>query len=267
MKLFFILLVPVLLIVLFAVVYKQVIKKIISDNREKPSGTIPKKYKSASVNTYRPVLFFSGLLITLAFALLVLEFKAKNYHDGNKLADEEKMPPEDIEEIPITELPPPPPPVIQTPVFEEKEDDEVIEEPDSIVLDPEEPIEDPIEFTPVEDFEEPEEQVDNNVYNYMELQQKPTFPGGMEGLRRYVAENYNYPHRDREEGNQGVVFVNFTIQKDGSIGDIKVLRGINERLDQEAIRVLKTLPKWTPGKNAGMPVKVSFNWRIRLSVK
>ena len=90
----------------------------------------------------------------------------------------------------------------------------------------------------------------------------PVFPGGQAALMKFINENLRYPAAAIENGIQGRVVVQFVIKKDGSVGDVKVIRGIDPTLDQEAIRVCKTLPKFIPGKQNGIPVNVWFTLPI-----
>ena len=89
-------------------------------------------------------------------------------------------------------------------------------------------------------------------------EQMPEFPGGEAALMKFINENLRYPAAAIENGIQGRVVVQFVVKKDGSVGDVKVIRGIDPTLDQEAIRVCKTLPKFIPGKQDGKPVDVWF---------
>ena len=82
---------------------------------------------------------------------------------------------------------------------------------------------------------------------YTAVQQPPTFPGGMEKWLDYVKENLRYPEKDKSEGRAGKVFVTFVVEKDGSVSNPKVMRGIGGACDIEAIRLVKNSPKWIPG--------------------
>ncbi len=223
---------------------------------------LTKKKSSANVNDYTALNFFIGLNIALGFTILMISAESKEHFDPNKNKYVE-APVEEFEEIPITEIPPPPPPVIRVPEIIEVPDEEEI--PD-IEIEHEEEDEDPDTVEYVEPvFEEPEEEVvDDKTYNFFDLGEKPVFPGGEGALHAYVREHFKFPHRDREEENYGTIFVSFTIMKDGSVSNVKILRGINDRLNNETIRVIKSLPKWKPGKNAGSPVKVSFTMPVML---
>jgi TonB family protein len=86
----------------------------------------------------------------------------------------------------------------------------------------------------------------------------PTFPGGLEQFGKFLGKNLRYPPIARESGIQGRVFCTFVVEKDGSLTDIKVSRGIGGGCDEEAIRVLRSSPKWNPGIQHGRPVRVSY---------
>ena len=96
----------------------------------------------------------------------------------------------------------------------------------------------------------------NEVFGVVE--QMPAFRGGDAALMKYLAENTHYPEEAKEKGVQGRVVVNFVVEKDGSITDVKVARGIDPLLDKEAVRVVKTMPKWIPGKQSLVPVRVKY---------
>lgn len=96
----------------------------------------------------------------------------------------------------------------------------------------------------------------NMVYTVVE--KKPQFPGGDVELLKYVSENIRYPLDARNKKEQGRVIVQFVVSKDGSIGDVKVIRKVSDELDNEAIRVIKSLPAFTPGEMAGKPVAVWY---------
>ena len=91
----------------------------------------------------------------------------------------------------------------------------------------------------------------------------PEFPGGKEALFAYIGKNLKYPEQAVEEGIEGVVYVTFVVEVDGSIAGVKVLRGIGGGCDEEAVRVVRSMPNWTPGMQAGKPVRVKYNLPIR----
>ena len=97
----------------------------------------------------------------------------------------------------------------------------------------------------------------NSVYDVVE--QMPSFPGGISGLRTYLNQNIRYPAEAQETCAQGRVVVSFVVGKDGHISDVTVLRSVDPSLDKEAVRVIRNMPRWTPGKQGGEPVKVRYN--------
>ena len=96
----------------------------------------------------------------------------------------------------------------------------------------------------------------NSVYDVVE--QMPSFPGGISGLRTYLNQNIRYPAEAQENCVQGRVVVSFVVGKDGHISDVTVVRSVEPSLDKEAIRVVRNMPRWTPGKQGGEPVRVRF---------
>ena len=104
--------------------------------------------------------------------------------------------------------------------------------------------------------EPPKHEEENKVFDIVE--QQPLFPGGPAALMKYLSENTKYPVVAQENGVQGRVTVQFVVEKDGSISDVHVLRGVDPSLDREAVRVVKSMPRWTPGKQNGITVRVNY---------
>ena len=90
------------------------------------------------------------------------------------------------------------------------------------------------------------------------VEQMPMFPGGDAALMSYLANNIHYPTVAAENGVQGRVVVGFVVERDGSITDVRILRGVDPSLDREAMRVVKSMPRWTPGKQNGSAVRVKY---------
>lgn len=102
------------------------------------------------------------------------------------------------------------------------------------------------------------EKKNDGPMNMAMVEQKPSFPGGDGEMVKWIADNIIYPSEVAEEGVTGKVTVSFIVEKDGSITDIKVVRGKHPALDAEAVRVVKKMPKWIPGRNNGEPVRVTY---------
>jgi len=94
----------------------------------------------------------------------------------------------------------------------------------------------------------------------------PEFAGGMKAFTKYMERNLRYPSQAQEDGVQGKVFLSFVVEKDGSITDVKVLRGIGFGCDEEAVKVIKKSPLWKPGRNKGNPVRVRYNMPINFNL-
>ena len=97
----------------------------------------------------------------------------------------------------------------------------------------------------------------NMVYDVVEVM--PQYPGGQIAMLKYIMENIKYPEQAMKEGIQGRVTVRFIVEKDGSISNVKPVLSVHPLLDKEAVRVVKSMPKWSPGKKNGKPVRVQFN--------
>jgi len=210
-----------------------------------------KKNPKADLNKKRWLFYFIGLTVTLGVVLWAFEYKS---YDDAELVDLGSVDDdfEDILEIPPTEQPPPPPPPVQLPEIIEVPDEEEIEEEIEVDLDVE-----VTEETVVEDivFEEaPEEEEVDEIFTIVE--DKPSYPGGDAAMYKYLGKNINYPSQARRMGIEGRVFVQFVVNKDGSISDVKSIKGIGAGCDEEAARVIASMKNWKPGKQRGRPVKV-----------
>ena len=113
-----------------------------------------------------------------------------------------------------------------------------------------------------------EEEVDEEeVKIFTVVENDPEFPGGMDALYKYLAENIKYPQLARDNGITGKVYVTFVVERDGSIANPRILRDIGGGCGAEAIRVVKSMPKWTPGKQRGKAVRVQFNLPVNFNLK
>lgn len=194
----------------------------------------------------------------VALSVLLLSFEWKVYE--KKVAELGKLvlDAEEDELIPITqqELPPPPPPPPQTTIIEIVEDDEEIEEE----LEIEDTEADEDEVVEIVEVEEEEEVAEEEIFTIVET--NPSFPGGEAKMYEFLGKNMKYPPIARDNNIQGRVYVSFVVEKNGAITDVRVLRGIGGGCDEEAIRVVKSMPKWSAGKQRGKPVRVRFNLPI-----
>ena len=215
---------------------------------------IETKRKKLQQNNDLKRLFFSvGLSLSLLITIAVFEWNTSDDTASLDLTGSGSNF-EDLLEIPQTQQIQKPPVVIVSPSIVEVADEEVIEKME-INLDIEMTAETRIEEIVFESQEEklPEEHADE-IFHIVEEQPQPN--GGMKAFYDYVGQNLKYPTRASRMGIEGRVFVEFIVEKDGSLTDIKVARGIGGGCDEEAVRVIESSPKWNPGKQRGRPVRV-----------
>jgi protein TonB len=209
-----------------------------------------KKTEKADLGNKTGLFFSIGLLVTMSIVVMAFEFK--KYDDGDFVdmsANTNNL--EELLEIPPTEQPPPPPPKIKQPEIIEVPDEEEIEEEIEVDLDVDITEETVIEEIIVEDA--PEEEVADQVFLIVEEPATP--PGGYEAFYKYISDNLKYPAQARRMVIEGRVYVQFVVDKDGSLTEVQSVKGIGAGCDEEAVRVIKGAPKWSPPKQRGKPVK------------
>lgn len=224
----------------------------------------PKKNPKADLTRNSGLYFAIGMAVVLFLTWQGLEWKQYDKDEAftYKMDVDEEL----EEEIPITEMlktpPPPPPPPAAPEVIEVVEDDKEIEE--TVIESTETSQDDVVE---VEEIVEVEEPVDVDV-PFAVIEDVPVFPGCedakdkracfQEMMQKHIRKHFHYPEIAQEMGVQGRVAVMFTIDKDGSITNIR-MRGPDKNLEKEAQRIIDKLPKMTPGKQRGRPVRVPFS--------
>jgi len=222
-----------------------------------------KKSPKADLENKKVLMRQIGLIVALAVVFFAFEYRSYDKRTLDLMERSVEDIPEEI--IPITEQkvkPPPPPPPKQVTVLQVVEDDVEVE--DEIEIDVEVDQETEIEVY-VPPVMEEEEVVEAEIFTVVESM--PEFPGGPAKMMEYIAKNIKYPAMARESGIQGRVFVNFVVEPDGSVSNVKVLRGIGGGCDEEAVRVVEAMPKWTPGRQRGKAVRVSFNLPVRFTLQ
>ena len=212
-----------------------------------------KKTKFANLERKRGLFFQIALIIILIIALLAFEWSTRdNTQNTNSIVGVEM----DVEMIAITPIKKPKP-KRQTHQFEIKDDNIELNENEQL---------DPFVFEEIsiEEWLDPletEEIVEPDITTFGRLayaEQMPRFPGGEKALIQYIANNINYPVYAQENDIQGKVYVRFLVTKTGHVEDAKIARSIDPLLDNEALMVVETMPKWIPGKQAGRDVDVWF---------
>jgi len=232
----------------------------------------PKKNPKADVGRNSSLYFVIGLAAVMLLVYGALEYK--NYDDDGGYDISLNVEDQLDEEVPMTEqikTPPPPPPPAAPEVIEVVEDEEEVEE--TVIESTETSQEE--EVMEVEDVEM--EEVDEDIsVPFAVIEDVPVFPGCegasnkkacfQEQMQKHIRKNFRYPEIAQEMGVQGRVSVVFVIQKDGSIGNIR-MRGPDKNLEAEALRIIKKLPKMTPGKQRGRAVKVPFSIPITFKLQ
>lgn len=223
-----------------------------------------KKSPKADLENKKGIYGTLGLVLALVITLVAFEWKS---YDNEKIEVAARAAIETEEEMVIqTEqnLPPPPPP----PPAQVSQEIEIVE--DDVEIENEVEINaEATESTVVEDFIAPpvvEEEVVPEEEIFQIVEEMPSPKGGMEALYTFLSENIRYPYLAMESGIQGRVYVTFVVEKDGSITDVKVVRGIGGGCDEEAVRVVKALPKWNPGKQRGRPVRVLYSVPVNFTL-
>ncbi len=247
------------------------LEEMVFRNRNKDYGAYDLRRKYRKYTTI--ALILGILLIGAAVAYPVIAaIINKNRIIIEKTAVETEMLNAPKEELPPPPPPPPPPPdVVQqqrfvAPVVTTDSVETTMATQDDLSTKPnlEVPAEEEIKV------EEPKEKVIEQVEVapvFTIVEEMPAFNGGETELYKYLHDNTKYPEEAKELGIQGRVFVTFVVETDGSITDIKVVRGIGGGCDEEAVRVVKSMPRWTPGKQRGVPVRVQFNLPIKFTLQ
>ena len=225
-----------------------------------------KKNPKADLEKRRGLYLEIGLVVILAATLVA--FEVKSYDSEEETAFQREVIEEVEEQIiqtDIVEPPPPPPPEVPevTTLINVVDDEQEIK--NDLVVNAEVTEETKnVDIVQVK-VEEEEEVAEEPIFTVVESE--PEFPGGMEALYKYLAQNIKYPQLARENGITGKVYVTFVVEKDGSIANPRILRDIGGGCGAEAIRVVKAMPKWSPGKQRGKAVRVQFNLPVNFNLK
>jgi protein TonB len=221
-----------------------------------------KKSDKANLENKRTIFLEIGFVIALTLVFFAFEYKSYDkveYTNVERVVDDT---PEEI--IPITEQkvkPPPPKPPPQVTIINVVEDDVAVEDDIEIDMNFEEDAAvEEFQFVP-DDEEVVEEQI------FLVVENMPEFPGGEAAMYKFIGKNIEYPRMAKESGISGRVYVTFVVEKDGSVTDVKILRGIGGGCDEEAVRVIKAMPRWNPGKQRGKPVRVQYRMPIKFTLQ
>jgi protein TonB len=248
--------------------------EIVFQNRNKEYGSYVLRKKYRKYMTIALIIGLFTLSVAVAYPLITAYITK-----GKLVREKEKEVGIEMKDIAHEEAPPPPPPPPPPEALVEKVkftapvvvEDTTIEtglatqDDLSTKVNTEVPTED----VEVEIKDEAPKVIETPVQAeiFTVVEEQPAYPGGEEARIAFLQNNIKYPEEAKELGIQGKVFVTFVVEVDGSITDVRVLRGIGGGCDEEAIRVVRSMPKWVPGKQRGVPVRVQFNLPIKFTLQ
>ena len=243
---------------------------LVFENRNKEYGaySIRKKYNRTVVWAMIVGITILSTAIITPFIMASVSQRVIKKEEKAVSAEMEKL---DQPQEEVAPPPPPPPPVAEVqaqvkyvaPVIV---DSVKVDEQSNLATidDVQENVQDEAVVEVVEEVkEEVQEEVKKEEEVFVVVEEMPSFGSGdANEFRSWVAQNMKYPDVAQENGIQGRVYVNFVVEPDGSITNVKVIRGVDPALDKEAVRVIASSPKWNPGKQRGKPVRVSYTFPI-----
>ena len=216
-----------------------------------------KKSPKANLETQKITSIMMGVVVGIAVIFFAFEWASESKKLDESIIVQDVFAEEEIEITRREPTPPPPPP---PPAPEAPEVIEVVEEKVETVIKIQ--TEDDANKRQMEAYVPPpppkakKEEVTEEIFVVVEEQ--PEFPGGNTAMMKFLSDNIKYPVIAQENGIQGRVITNFVVERDGSITDVQVVRGVDPSLDKEAVRVIQSMPKWKPGKQRGSTVRVRF---------
>ena len=221
-----------------------------------------KKSEKASLENKRLLFVEIGMVLALGVVLFAFEWSSKEKKTASLVDVNQEIVEDEL--VPITQETPPPPPEVNQPVLSEIleiVDDEV--KVDDLIIDTEDDknlgIGEIVNY--VEEVED--EVVEEEAIPFQLVEQKPKFnDGDANEFSKWVNQRLVYPEIAKENGVQGRVMLQFQVNPDGSVSNVKVLRGVDPSLDKEAVRVVSSSPKWTPGKQRDRAVKVTYTFPV-----
>ena len=221
-----------------------------------------KKSEKANLENKKLLFVEIGLIISLLIVYVAFEWTSKETNltmleDNTEILVEEEIISTNME------TPPPPPAAPKIPVLSDQIDivDDEIELEDDMFMNLEDDASLGVEIMDYVEVEE--EEVEEEAIPFMLVEEKPSFNGGdANQFSKWVNSRLVYPEIAKENGVQGRVFLQFTVEKDGAVTKGKVLRGVDPSLDKEAVRVVSMSPKWKPGKQRDRAVAVTYNFPV-----
>lgn len=223
-----------------------------------------KKSPKASLENKRFLFTEIGFVIALLAVLLAFDYSSKEKKVATLETETAAVEVEDM--IPITqETPPPPEAAPKIPILSDQIDvvDDNIKIDDNMFQNLEDDANSGVEIMDYIESAPEEETIEEEAIPFQLVEEKPSFNGGdANEFSKWVNSRLVYPEIAKENGVQGRVTLQFTVNADGSVSNVKVLRGVDSSLDKEAVRVVSSSPKWKPGKQRDRAVKVTYTFPV-----
>ncbi len=224
-----------------------------------------KKSDEANLENKRSMFFLIGLVLALGAVLYAFEWKTSTAKEVIDFGSA------DIEFVDWVYIPPTKPekkevpkPVVLVPDFDIVDNSTEVEDLDLVFEEPDDPV--GIDFNNLV-FQQTDHPGNKDEEIIIIAEVMPEFPGGERALINYLSSHVNYPVIAQENGIEGKVYVSFVVDEQGNIYDVNILRGVDTSLDNEAMRVVKGMPRWNPGMQGGKPVKVRYNVPIYFELR
>ncbi len=223
-----------------------------------------KKSPKASLENKRFLFTEIGFVIALLAVLFAFDYSSKEKKVATLETETAAVEVEDM--IPITqETPPPPEAAPKIPILSDQIDvvDDNIKIDDNLFQNLEDDANSGVEIMDYIESAPEEETIEEEAIPFQLVEEKPSFNGGdANEFSKWVNSRLVYPEIAKENGVQGRVTLQFTVNADGSVSNVKVLRGVDSSLDKEAVRVVSSSPKWKPGKQRDRAVKVTYTFPV-----
>lgn len=226
-----------------------------------------KKSPEADLEKGKGLSLLLGLVVALSLTFVGLEWRSSTAQAGNldgagqKAVMEETLlikddQPEDKPEDPKPEEQPQQTEIQLPDEFKVVDNNIKIEKPSFVSADEDKALPPPLPFGPKDIPGTPTEELSDEPFEVVEEQ--PEFPGGLDAFRKYLQDHLRYPESAQDAGVQGKVMVRFVVERDGSATAVEIYKSVDPALDKEAVRVVKSIPKWKPGKQQGKAVRTRY---------
>ncbi|MBN2637934.1 MAG: energy transducer TonB [Bacteroidales bacterium] len=220
----------------------------------------PRKSPSANLENKKAIFFEIGLIVVLA--MIYFSLNAKSYKTYKPVLADLHVHNMTEEMAPITTQQEKKPILAPKQFMQIRIVDNNVNADDKVIIDA-----GVYDDTRVPDYAPTSEENVAEKRIFIAVQKKPTFPGGEATLMNYLSSHINYPELARETGVQGKVYLKFVVEPNGKISNVEVIRGIGAGCDEEAIRVVKNMPRWNPGMQMGKPVRVAFSLAVNFRLQ